>query len=111
MQDNRMIAEVCPPGCWAMENVRGSRIATPLAPPRPGNTPMITPSTMPANISIRLNHVMATAKPPIREFISCIFRAAPSGEAEGRFQRTLGQRHLEPGLEHEEEDHHGAHAD
>src|SRR5204863_6920219 len=110
MQDSRMIAEVCPPGCCAIENVSGSRIATPLAPPRPGSTPMITPRTMPANISIRLNHVMATAKPPMREFISCILRAAPSGEAEGRFDRALGQRHLEPDLEHEEEHHHRSHA-
>jgi hypothetical protein len=42
MQDNRMMAEV-----GGMLKVRGSRIATPLAPPRPGNTPMTTPSTMP----------------------------------------------------------------
>ena len=37
-----MIAEV-----GGMLKVSGSRIATPLAPPRPGSTPMITPSTMP----------------------------------------------------------------
>ena len=39
-----MIAEV-----GDMLNVSGSRIATPLAPPRPGSTPMITPSTMPTD--------------------------------------------------------------
>jgi hypothetical protein len=70
-----MIAEVAPPGCCAIEKVSGSRIATPFAPPRPGSTPMITPSTMPANISIRLNHDMATAKPPMSDWISCIARA------------------------------------
>src|SRR5690242_14056873 len=108
MHDSRMMAEVCPPGCCAIEKVSGRRIATPLAPPRPGSTPMITPSTMPASMSIRLNHDRATAKPPISEFISCM--RPPSGEAEGRFERTLGQRHLEPHLEHEEEHHHGADA-
>src|SRR5512135_1931987 len=103
MQDSRMMADVCPPGVCAMENVSGSRIATPLAPPRPGSTPMITP-----NISIRLNHDSATAKPPSRDSISCI--AAASGEAEGRFERALGQGNLEPDLEHQEERHHDAEA-
>ena len=53
-----MIAEV-----GDMVNVSGSRIATPFAPPSPGSTPMMTPSVMPTNISIRLNGVSATAKP------------------------------------------------
>src|SRR4051812_3644996 len=108
MQESRMIAEVCPPGCCAMENVSGSRIATPFAPPRPGRTPMITPRMIPANISIRLNHDRATAKPPIRDSISCI---AASGEAEGRLERALGQWNLEPDLEHQEERHHDADRD
>src|SRR5258705_1194000 len=108
MPDSRMMAEVAAPGCWAMVNVSGRRIATPLAPPRPGSTPMMTPRTMPASISIRLNHDSATAKPPRREWISCI--AAPLCEAEGGFQRTLGQRHAEPDLEHDEGRDHGAHA-
>src|SRR5512140_2547415 len=103
MHDSRMMAEVCPPGCCAIEKVSGSRIATPLAPPSPGSTPMITPRMMPANMSIRLNHDRATANPPIRDSISCI---AASLEAEGRFERALGQRNLEPDLEHEEEHHH-----
>src|SRR5665213_706099 len=113
MHESRMMAEVCPPGCCAMEKVSGSRIATPLAPPSPGSTPMITPRTTPANISIRLNQDNATAKPPIRDSISCI---AASVEAEGRFERTLGQGNLEPDLEHHEErehraDAHGRHGD
>ena len=53
-----MIAEV-----GGIVNVSGSRMATPLAPPRPGSTPMITPSTMPIIISSRLNGVSTTAKP------------------------------------------------
>src|ERR1700687_5669452 len=108
MHDSRMIADVAPPGCCAIENVSGSRIATPLAPPRPGSTPMITPSTIPANISIRLNHDSATAKPPIRFWSSCIARALT--EPQGRFQRALGQGNPEPDLEHDEEGHHRAHA-
>ena len=76
MHESRMMAEVAPPGCCAMENVSGSRIATPLAPPRPGSTPMMTPRMIPASISITLNQERATAKPPISEWISCIARAA-----------------------------------
>ena len=37
-----------------MLNVSGRRIATPLAPPSPGSTPMITPSTMPTTITMML---------------------------------------------------------
>jgi hypothetical protein len=58
MHDNMMMAEV-----GDIENVRGSKIAMPLAPPRPGSTPMITPRVTPMNISSRLNGVNATAKP------------------------------------------------
>ena len=53
-----MIAEV-----GDIENVSGSRIATPLAPPRPGNTPMTTPSMMPTNMTNRLKGCRTTAKP------------------------------------------------
>src|SRR4051794_25559565 len=107
MHDSRMIADVAPPGCCAIWKVSGRRIATPLAPPRPGSTPMITPSTMPASISARLNHDIATAKPPSSDWISCM---AGLGEPEGRFERTLGQRHLEPDFEHEEEGDHRSQA-
>ena len=65
-----MIAEV-----GGIVNVSGSRIATPFAPPSPGSTPMITPSTTPTNISIRLNGVSATLKPCNSEVISS--NAAP----------------------------------
>ena len=53
-----MIAEV-----GDMLKVSGSRIATPLAPPRPGSTPMRTPSTMPTTITMMLNGCSTTAKP------------------------------------------------
>ena len=44
-----MMAEV-----GGIVKVSGSRIATPLAPPRPGSTPMMTPSRMPTSIKARL---------------------------------------------------------
>ena len=53
-----MIADV-----GGMLKVSGSRIATPLAPPRPGSTPMMTPSTMPRIITMMLKGCRATAKP------------------------------------------------
>ncbi len=60
-----MMAEV-----GGIVKVSGSRIATPLAPPRPGSTPMITPSRMPTSIKARLYQDNATLKPPISEVIS-----------------------------------------
>ena len=60
-----MMAEV-----GGMVKVRGSKIATPLAPPRPGSTPMMTPSRMPTIIRARLYQDRATLKPPISE-VSC----------------------------------------
>ena len=65
MHDSMMMAEV-----GGIVKVRGSRIATPLAPPRPGSTPMITPSRMPTSIKARLYQDNATLKPPISEVIS-----------------------------------------
>ena len=47
-------------------NVSGSRIAMPLAPPRPGNTPISTPSVMPTSMNSIFLKVNATAKPCIR---------------------------------------------
>src|SRR5262245_9826114 len=105
MHESRMMAEVAPPGCCAMPKVSGSRIATPLAPPRPGSTPMITPSTMPVNISSRFFVDSAMTKPCASAWIS-----STSVQPEKSFHRALGQRHLEPQLEHQEEHHHGADA-
>jgi len=53
-----MMAEV-----GGIVKVNGNKIAIPLAPPKPGKTPMITPSVTPININIMLNGVSATAKP------------------------------------------------
>src|SRR3954466_15507714 len=105
MQESRMMAEVAPPGVCAMLKVSGSRMATPLAPPRPGSTPMITPRTTPVNISSRLVSDSATAKPCARAWIS-----ATSVQPEQSFDRTLGQRYQEPDLEDEIERHHHADA-
>src|SRR6476646_6499070 len=106
MQESRMIAEVAPPGVCAMLKVSGSRMATPLAPPSPGSTPMITPRITPVNISSRLVSVSATAKPPARAWTS-----ATSVQPEESFDGTLGQRHQEPALEDQEQRHRGAGAD
>jgi hypothetical protein len=46
-----------------MLNVSGRRMATPLAPPSPGSTPMMTPSTIPTIITMMLKGCSATAKP------------------------------------------------
>ena len=49
-----MIAEV-----GGIVKVTGSRMATPLAPPNPGSTPMIVPRRMPTTAINRLNGVIA----------------------------------------------------
>src|SRR4051812_9108962 len=106
MQESRMMAEVAPPGVCAMLKVRGSRMATPLAPPRPGSTPMITPRITPVNISSRLVSDSATAKPCASAWIS-----ATSVQPEQSFDGTLGQRHQEPALEDQEQRHRRTGAD
>ena len=58
MHDSMMMAEV-----GGIVKVSGSRIATPFAPPRPGSTPMITPSRIPTSINARLYGVSAVEKP------------------------------------------------
>ena len=118
-----MIADV-----GGIENVSGSRIATPFAPPSPGSTPISTPSRMPTNMNSTFFHVSATAKPCIRLLISSTrspllvlrWRGAGSGtsttnrwftalEPEQTLDRTLGQRDEEPELEQRED--RGRHAD
>src|ERR1700737_4787822 len=107
MHESRMIAEVAPPGDCAIEKVSGSRMATPLAPPRPGSTPMMTPSTMPTNISARFLKVRATTKPCSSAWTSSI----RLGQAQQGLERALRQRHLEPEFEDNEKDHAVADAD
>ena len=53
-----MMAEV-----GGMENVSGSRMATPLAPPSPGRTPISVPSAMPMTARKRLWGWSAIPKP------------------------------------------------
>src|SRR5688572_7662190 len=101
MHESRMIAEVAPPGVCAMPKVSGSRIATPLAPPSPGSTPMITPRITPVNIRAMLVGVSATPKPCARAWIS-----SKLVQPQQRFQRALRQRHLEPDFEDQVEHEH-----
>src|SRR5688572_10947915 len=105
MQESMMIAEV-----GGIVKVSGSKIATPLAPPRPGRTPMMTPRMMPIIISIKLNGVSTTAKPWNKAFNSskcCSVRwcGAPSvTEKAERIEHALEERHLEPHFEHHEKE-------
>jgi len=46
-----------------MVKVSGSRMATPLAPPSPGSTPIRTPSTIPTIIRSMFIGVRTTANP------------------------------------------------
>src|ERR1043165_2105612 len=109
MHESRMMAEVAPPGCCAMPKVRGSRMATPFAPPNPGSTPIMTPRITPVNISSRFFIDIATPKPWISDWISSM-AAPPSVQPEPAFDRSFGKRHLEPDLEDGEEHHRNADA-
>src|SRR5688500_11106687 len=112
MHDSMTIAEV-----GDMLKVRGSRMATPLAPPRPGSTPMSTPRMMPTNIRRMFIGVRMTPNPWKRALSStileCLWLGSKGSVAEEaqRVQRSLEQRNLEPHFEHEEEqgehDHRG----
>ena len=53
-----MIADV-----GVIVKVSGSKIATPLAPPRPGNTPISTPRMMPTNMRSMFIGVKMMLKP------------------------------------------------
>src|SRR3954471_2084017 len=101
MHDSMMIADV-----GDIENVSGSRMATPLAPPSPGSTPMSTPSVMPTSMRSMFIGVRMTLKPWKRALSSvmtgspCLFDEASVAEEGEGIQRALVQRHLEPDLEH-----------
>jgi hypothetical protein len=58
MQESMTMAEV-----GSIVKVSGSRIATPLGPPRPGSTPTKMPSTSPTIITARTFQVSRTLKP------------------------------------------------
>src|SRR5262245_26616432 len=106
MQDSMMIADV-----GGIEKVSGSRMATPLAPPRPGSTPISTPSRMPTSMNSRFFHVRATAKPCIRLLKSSMIMGPLFLEAEHALDGSLGQRYEEPDLEQHEDHHRNADAD
>src|SRR4030095_14058062 len=95
MHDSRMIA-----GVGDIENVSGKRMATPLAPPSPGSTPISTPSVMPTNMSSRLIGVRMTLK-PWKRALSSVMSVPQEFE---RLQPALVEGDLEPHLEHEEEE-------
>src|SRR6185295_4983663 len=101
MHDSMMMAEV-----GDIVNVSGSRMATPLAPPSPGSTPISTPSTMPTNIRPMFIGVRITEKPwssaPI-SFMGCLAASVAADEEAQGIERARVQRHLEPQLEHQEE--------
>src|SRR2546430_67232 len=97
MQDSITMAEV-----GSIVNVSGSRIATPLGPPRPGSTPTKMPSTRPRIIKVMIFQVMRTAKP-----CSSNPNASMTGflAAERRFERALRHDDVEGDVEGHE--HHG----
>src|SRR5689334_14595045 len=98
MHDSITIAEV-----GSIVNVSGSRIATPLGPPRPGSTPTKMPSTRPRIIKVMIFQVMRTAKP-----CSSNPNASMTGflAAERRFERALRHDDVEGDVEGHE--HHGS---
>src|SRR6267378_1591061 len=112
MHESRMIAEGVPPGCCAIEKVRGSRMATPFAPPRPGSTPMMIPRMTPTNISSRLSGDSATPNPCVSALISStqpplgadgsVHRHRALVEPQCSLERPFGKRHREPYFEYQE---------
>src|SRR4030095_6338039 len=87
-----------------IEKVSGSRMATPLAPPRPGSTPMMVPSVMPRTARPRFMGWAATWKPRSR-FSQPMLVAQPG------LERSLGHGHEEPFLEDQEDHERKEHAD
>ena len=83
MHDSRMIAEVAPPGVCAIPKVSGSRIATPLAPPRPGSTPMITPEDHAGEHQRDVGQRERDAEAMRRAWISSMLSSAPAATPSG----------------------------
>src|SRR6478609_8363848 len=109
MHDSMMIAEV-----GDIVNVSGSRMATPLAPPSPGRTPMSTPSVIPTSIRSMFIGVRMTLKPWNRALSSVIWSDGLSATVSvtqecQRIEAALGERHLEPHLEQQEAQHRDDH--
>ena len=100
-----MIAEVA--RAAATWKVSGSRIATPLAPPSPGSTPMSTPSDdadeHQHQVDRRQGDREAVHQRADVRSMRCV--DGVSAAKPRAFERALGQRHQEPDLEHDEEHH------
>src|SRR3979411_2804416 len=96
MQDSITMAEV-----GSMVKVSGSKMATPLGPPSPGNTPTKMPSTSPTIISASVFHVSSTAKPCINRPKASIKSVLSS---ERRFQRPFRHDDVEGDIEGHEHD-------
>src|SRR5678815_1927273 len=99
MHESITIAEV-----GDIVKVSGSRIATPLAPPSPGSTPIRTPSVMPTNIRPMLSGVRTTRKPCSSEFSASMRACRSVAQERQRREAALEERHLEPDFEHGEEE-------
>src|SRR4051812_34069048 len=96
MQDSITMAEV-----GSMVKVSGSRMATPLGPPRPGSTPTKMPSTRPTTISEMIFQVISTAKPCINNPKASIVNVLAT---ESRFDRPLRHDDVEGDIEGDEHD-------
>src|SRR6266496_4920958 len=98
MQESMTMAEV-----GSMVKVSGSRIATPLGPPRPGSTPTKMPSTSPTIISSSVFHVSSTAKPCIKRPKASMTQSPIDRlTAEGRFERPLRHDDVKGDVERDE---------
>src|SRR5206468_8346709 len=96
MHESMTMAEV-----GSIVKVRGSRIATPFGPPRPGSTPTKMPSVRPTIIRASVFQVSRTLKPKRRR------PKASKGflVAEQALERTLRHDHVEGDLESHEHAH------
>src|SRR5260370_28222490 len=95
MHESMTIAKV-----GSMVKVSGSRIATPLGPPSPGNTPTKMPSTRPTIISSSVFHVSRTAKPCMSRPKASIMRVLSIYLiAKDRFERPLRHDDVEGDVE------------
>src|SRR3984957_3533284 len=100
MLDSITMAEV-----GSMVNVSGSRIATPLGPPRPGSTPTKMPSTRPTIIRASVFHVIRTTKPCSNRPKASMKRLSRFAlVTEGRFERSLRHDDVEGDIEGHEHD-------
>src|ERR1700722_1088304 len=102
MLDSITMAEV-----GSIVKVSGSKIATPLGPPRPGSTPTKMPSTSPTIIRAIVFHVISTTKPCSKRpnaSMDALSWSAHALVAEGRFERPLRHDDVKCDIESHEHD-------